>query len=89
MKNENENKIVCDHLNLYFYHINKEKRLVVIYLELLFTGIKLNDEKLHEYLRLYILGLKEVEKMVRVGTKTSSKDDLCCSWSRENVKAEI
>ena len=79
MKNENENKIVCDHLNLYFYHINKEKRLVVIYLELLFTGIKLNDEKLHEYLRSYILGLKEVEKMVRVGTKTSNKDDLCCS----------
>ena len=76
---KNENKIVGDDLKLYFYHINREQRLVVIYLELLFTGIKLNDEKLQEYQRLSILGLKEVEKMVSVGTKTSSKDDLCCS----------
>ena len=73
---KNENKIVGDHLKLYFYHINKEQRLVVIYRELLFTGIKLNNEKLQEYLRLSILGWKEVEKMVRVGTKTNSKDDL-------------
>ena len=37
---KNKNKIVGDHLKLYFYYINKEQKLVVMYLELIFTGIK-------------------------------------------------
>ena len=37
---KNEDKIVGDHLKLYFYYINKEQKLVVMYLELIFTGIK-------------------------------------------------
>ena len=37
---KNKNKIVDDHLKLYFYYINKEQKLVVMYLELIFTGIK-------------------------------------------------
>ena len=36
----NEDKIVVDHLKLYFYYINKEQKVVVMYLELIFTGIK-------------------------------------------------
>ena len=36
-----EDKIVVDHLKLYFYNINKEQqKLVVMYLELIFTEIK-------------------------------------------------
>ena len=36
----NEDKIVGDHLKLYFYYINKKQKLVVMYLEIIFTGIK-------------------------------------------------
>ena len=31
---DKENKIVRNHLKLYFYYINKEQKLVVMYLEL-------------------------------------------------------
>ena len=31
---DKENKIVGNHLKLYFYYINKEQKLVVMYLEL-------------------------------------------------------
>ena len=34
-----EDKIVGDQLKLYFYYINKEQKLVVMYLEIIFTGI--------------------------------------------------
>ena len=37
---KNEDKIVGNHLKLYFYYINKEQKLVVMYLELIFTGVK-------------------------------------------------
>ena len=37
---KNKDKIVGSHLKLYFYYINKEQKLVVIYLGLIFTGIK-------------------------------------------------
>ena len=32
--------MVGDHLKLNFYYINKDQKLVVMYLELIFTGIK-------------------------------------------------
>ena len=35
-----EAKIVGDHLKLYFYYIKQEQNSVVMYLELIFTGIK-------------------------------------------------
>ena len=35
-----EDKIVGDHLKLYFYYIKQEQNSVVMYLELIFTGIK-------------------------------------------------
>ena len=34
---KNNDKILGDHLKLYFYYINKEQKLVVMYLELIFT----------------------------------------------------
>ena len=37
---KNEEKIVGDHLKLYFYYIKKEHNLVVMYLELTFIGMK-------------------------------------------------
>ena len=37
---KNEDKIAGDHLKLNFYYINKKQKLVVMYLELIFTGIK-------------------------------------------------
>ena len=37
---KNKDKIVDDHLKLYFYSINKDQKLAVMYLELIFTGIK-------------------------------------------------
>ena len=37
---KNEDKIAGDHQKLYFYYINEEQKLVVMYLELIFTGIK-------------------------------------------------
>ena len=44
-----------------------------MYLELIFTGIKIKDEKLQRYLRLPILGLKQVEKIVCLGIKPIRK----------------
>ena len=37
---KNEDKIVVHHLKLYFYFINKKQKLVVMYLEVIFTGVK-------------------------------------------------
>ena len=39
IKNEDK-QIVGDHVKLYFHYINKEQKLVVMYLEVIFTGIK-------------------------------------------------
>ena len=36
----NEDEIVSGHLNLYFNYINKEQKLVVMHLDVIFTGIK-------------------------------------------------
>ena len=38
---KSEYEIVGNHLKLYFYYINKEQKLIVMYLELIFTGIKM------------------------------------------------
>ena len=84
---KNKDKIVGD--QLYFYYINKEQKLVVMYLELIFTGIKTERWKVAEIYRSPFLGLKQVGKIVCVGTKTSKKEDLCLIWSRENARAEI
>ena len=35
-----EDKIVGNHLKLYFYYINKEQKLIVMYLEIISTEIK-------------------------------------------------
>ena len=37
---KNEDKIVGNHIKLYFYYINKEQKLSAMYLELIFTGVK-------------------------------------------------
>ena len=37
---KNEDNIFGDHLELYFYYINKEQKLIVMYLELIYTRIK-------------------------------------------------
>ena len=39
IKNQDK-QIVGDNLKLPFYYINKEQKLVVMYLEVIFTGIK-------------------------------------------------
>ena len=39
IKNQDKQS-VGDHLKLPFYYINKEQKLVVMYLEVIFTGIK-------------------------------------------------
>ena len=82
---KNGDKIIGGRLKLY---INKKQKLVVIYLELIFTGIKTERWEAAE-VRLSKLGLKQVGKIVCVGIKTSKKDDLCWVWSRENARAEI
>ena len=61
---KNEDKIVGGHLKLYIYYINKEQKLVLIYLELIFTGIKTERWKAAE-VRLSLLGLKQVGKIVQ------------------------
>ena len=38
-----------DYLKLYYYYINKEQKLVAMYLELIFTEIKLKMGKLQRY----------------------------------------
>ena len=49
----------------------------------------MKDEKLQKYLRLPILGLKQVGTVVYVGIKTSKKDGLSLILSREIARAEI
>ena len=45
---ENKEDILGDYLKLYCYYINKEQKLVVMYLELIFTGIKAESWKVAE-----------------------------------------
>ena len=45
---KNEDKIVGNHLKLYFYYIKKEQNLVVMYLELISVGIKTERWKVAE-----------------------------------------
>ena len=56
--------------------IDKEQKLVVVYLELIFTGIKAESWKVVE-IRLSSQGLKQIRKIVYPGTETSKKDCLC------------
>ena len=64
-----------DDLKLYFYYINEEQ-LVVMYLELIFTGIKAKSWKA-AVVRLSSQGLKQIRKIVYPGIETSKKDCLC------------
>ena len=74
---KNKDKIVGGHLKLYFYYKNKEQKLVVMYLELIFAGIKTERWKATE-VRFSILELKQVGKIVFVWEiKTNKKDGLC------------
>ena len=58
---KNENKILGDHLKLYFYYINKEK-LAVMYRELIFTGIKTERWKAAEVSKIAYLGIEAGRK---------------------------
>ena len=68
---KNQENIVGNH-----YYINKGQKLVVMYLELIFTGIKDESWKVAE-LRLSLQGLKQVGKILYAGIETSKKDCLC------------
>ena len=63
---KNEDNIFGDHLELYFYYINKEQKLVVMYLELIYNRIKTAKWK-----------VAEVPKIAYIGTETGRKDCLC------------
>ena len=80
---KNKDKVAGGHVKLYIYYINKEQKLVVMYLEIMLTGIKTEKWKAAE-LRLSILGLKQVGKIVCVGIKTSKKDG---DWENWNIKS--
>ena len=67
--------------------IDKEQKLVVVYLELIFTGIKAESWKVVE-VRLSSQGLKQIRKIVYPGTETSKKDCLCQGWSRRMWEQE-
>ena len=73
---ENKEDILGNYLRLYCYNINKEQKLVVMYLELIFTGIKAESWKVAE-VRLSSQGLKEIRKIVYPGIEMSKKDCLC------------
>ena len=73
---ENKEDILADYLKLYCYYINKEQKLVVMYLELIFTGIKAESWKVAE-VRLSTQGLKQIRKIVYPRIETSKKDCLC------------
>ena len=73
---ENKEDIFEDYLKLYCYYINKGQKLVVIYLELIFTGIKAESWKVAE-VGLSSQGLKQIRKIVHPGIETSKKDCLC------------
>ena len=63
-----EDKIVGDHLKLYFYYIKQEQNSVVMYLELIFTGIKTERWKVAEVSKIAHLGhlvLKQEWKIVQ------------------------
>ena len=81
-----KNKDKVDHLH--FYYINKEQKLVVMHLKLIFTGIKTERGKVAEVPKIAYLWLKQVGKIICVRIKTSKKYGLCWIWSRENSKAE-
>ena len=73
---ENKEDILGDYLKLYCYYINKEQKLVVMYLELIFNEIKAESWKVAE-VRLSSQGLKQIRKIVYPGIETSKKDRLC------------
>ena len=87
---KNEEKIVGDHLKLYFCYIKKERDLVVMHLErnlvVIFTGIKTERWEVVEVYQIsYLAHLKQIGKIVCVGIKTGKKDGLCWVWSRKNA----
>ena len=84
---ENKEDILGDYLKLYCYYINKEQKLVVMYLELIFTGIKAESWKVAG-VRLSSQGLKQIRKIVYPGIETSKKDCLCQGWSRRMRELE-
>ena len=73
---ENKEDILGDYLKLFCYYINKEQKLVVMYLELIFTEIKAESWKVAE-VRLSSQGLKQIRKIVYPGIETSKKNCLC------------
>ena len=79
---KNHDKITCDHLKLYFYYINKEQKLLVMYLQLIFTGIRIKKWKVAEVPEIVYVGME-------VGRKYCKKDGSCWIWSRKNARAEI
>ena len=66
---ENKEDILGNYLKLYCYYINKKRKLVVMYLELIFTGIKAESWKVAE-VRLSSQGLKQIKKIVYPGIET-------------------
>ena len=60
-----------------------------MYPELIFTGIKTERWKVAEIPKIAYRGLKQVGKMICLDIKTSKKDGLFWTWSRENARAEI
>ena len=71
----------------YCYYINKEQKLVVMYQELIFTGIKVESWKVAE-VRLSSQGLKQIRKIVYPGIENSQKDRLCQGLSRRMRELE-
>ena len=63
---KNKDKIFGNHLKLYFHYINKEQKLVIMYLELIFTGMKTERWK-----------VAEVPKIAYRGIEAGRKDCLC------------
>ena len=85
---ENKEDILGDYLKLYCYYINKEQKLVVMYLELIFNGIKAESWKVAE-VRLSSQELKEIRKIVYPGIETSKKACSCQGWSRRMRKLKL
>ena len=73
---ENKEDILGDYLKLYCYYINKEHKLVVMYLELILIGIKAESWRVAE-VRLSRQRLKQVRNIIYPGIETSKKDYLC------------
>ena len=75
--------------------MNKEQKLVVMYQELIFTGIKVESWKVAE-VTLSSQGLKQIRKIVYLGIENSKKDCLCqvevgeCeNWKKINFRGKI